>query len=585
MNILKKLNYIFTKPQKIKFIILFFVMFIGAVFELLGVSLILPFIQIIMDSSIIESNSIMLFVYNIFDLSSVNEFLLLISILLIILYIVKNIYLLLMYYAQYTFTFNNQMRMSVKLMDCYLKKPYDFHLKKNSSEIIRSVTTDVDNLFKLVLNCIQLLSEILMCFLIGIFLFITNAAITIVVIILLTLSMIIFLGLMGRKIKKFGDGNQVYYSEMIKWINESLGGIKEIKILNREQFFIDSYMKSNNKYIDCGKKNSLLNQMPKFCIETVCIVGVLSLISVMIYKGDNISTLIPQLAVFAMAAFKLLPSVNRMNTYINLIIFYKPSIDSIYKDLKETESLNDIKPTNFENNSNINIKNSIKLNNITFKYPDSNEYILKDININIPVNKSIAFIGPSGSGKTTIVDIILGLLNPEKGEILADSFNIHNDLNKWSKIIGYIPQNIYLSDDSIRNNIAFGIEDTKINDKLIWTALEQAQLKEFVEQLDNDLETHVGERGIRLSGGQRQRIGIARALYHNPQILILDEATSALDNETEKAVMEAINSLQGKKTLIIIAHRLNTIKNCDIIYEVKNGSVKITTKKNDISDI
>lgn len=578
MNILKKLNYIFTQQQKVKFVILFFIMFIGAIFELLGVSLILPFIQIIMDSTIIENNSIMLFVYNLFNLSSVNEFLLILSILLVILYIVKNIYLLLMYYAQYTFTFNNQMRMSVKLMECYLKKPYEFHLKKNSSEIIRSITTDVDNLFKLILYSIQLLSEILMCMLIGIFLFVTNIVITVVVILLLVLSMTIFLKLMGKKIKSFGDGNQQYYAEMIKWINQSLGGIKEIKVLNREQLFIDSYMKSNSKYIDCNKKSNFLSQVPKLCIETVCIVGILSLISVMIYRGDDISTLIPQLAVFAMAAFKLLPSVNRMNTYINLIIFYKPSIDLIYNDLKETENHDKVKLITDEDN-NIIIKSSIILNNISFKYPDSNEYVFKNVFLEIPVNKSIGLIGPSGSGKTTIVDVILGLLKPEAdGKILIDNYNVSDNWNGWSKLIGYIPQNIYLSDDSIRNNIAFGIDESKIDDSLIWTALEQAQLKEFVESLENSLETYVGERGIRLSGGQRQRIGIARALYHNPQILILDEATSALDNETEKAVMEAINSLQGKKTLIIIAHRLNTIKNCDLVYEIRDKKVKLLNR-------
>lgn len=580
MDLLKKIRYIFTKQQKIKFLILFVIMFVGAIFELMGVSLILPFVQVVMDPNSIQQNSIMKFVYDFFNIQSTNSFLLLLSILLIVVYIVKNLYLLLMYYAQYRFTYNNQMRMSGRLMDCYLKKPYTFHLQKNTAEIVRSVTTDVEHLFMLVLNFLQLLAEILVALMLGVFLLVTDIFITVAVVGLLTICMLIFFGIFLKKLRVYGADNQTYHGQMIKWINQSLGGIKEIKILHREQFFINSYMENGIKYINSLKKYNFLNQTPKLLIEGVCVVGMLIVVSIMLYSGKDATKLIPQLAVFAMAAFRLLPSVNRMNNYMNTIIFYKPSIDLIYNDLIQTQIDNktDIKfeKKKYEHkNKDINkTEKSIKISNISFKYPNTDKYVLKDVTFEIPIGKSTAFIGPSGAGKTTMADIILGLIKPETGEILADNLNIHINPLEWSQKLGYIPQTIYLSDDTIRNNIAFGVESKIIDDKAIWNALEQAQLKEFVENQPNKLYTHIGERGVRLSGGQRQRIGIARALYHNPEILILDEATSSLDNETEEAVMEAIDNLQGKKTMIIIAHRLTTIKNCDLVYEIKDNKVK-----------
>lgn len=584
MNLLKKLRYIFTRQQKIKFLILFVIMFVGAIFELMGVSLILPFVQVVMDPNTIQQNSIMKFVYDFFNIQSTNSFLLLLSVTLIIVYIVKNLYLLAMYYAQYTFTYNNQMRMSGRLMDCYLKKPYTFHLQKNTAEIVRSVTTDVEHLFMLVLNFLQLLAEILVSLMLGVFLLITDIFITVAVVGLLSICMLVFFGIFFKKLRVYGADSQTYYGQMIKWINQSLGGIKEIKILHREQFFIDSYMENGTKYINSLKKYNFLNQTPKLLIEGVCVVGMLIVVAIMLYLGKDATKLIPQLAVFAMAAFRLVPSVNRMNNYINTIIFYKPSIDLIYNDLIQTQIDNktdmDFKKKKCEHKKkDINkTEKSIKISNISFKYPNTDKYVLKDVDFNIPIGKSTAFIGPSGAGKTTMADIILGLIKPETGEILADNLNIHINPLEWSQKLGYIPQTIYLSDDTIRNNIAFGVEADIIDDSAIWNALEQAQLKEFVENQPNKLYTHIGERGVRLSGGQRQRIGIARALYHNPEILILDEATSSLDNETEKAVMEAIDNLQGKKTMIIIAHRLTTIKNCDFVYEIKDTKVKEVAK-------
>lgn len=582
MDLIKKLRYIFNKQQKLKFIFLFIIMFIGALFELVGVSLILPFVQIVMEPNIIEQNKIMKTIYEYFNIHSTNHFLLIIAISLIVVYIIKNLYLLCMYYAQYTFTFNNQMRMSTKLMDCYLKKPYTFHLQKNTAEIVRSVTVDVSQLFTLVLNCLLLLSELLVSLMLGIFLLAMDIFITTFVIGFLTISMFLFFFIFRKKLKIYGLNNQKYNGQMIKWINQSLGGIKEIKIMHREQFFVNSFSYNGNEYAKNRKKFEFINQIPKLMLETICIVGMLILVAIMLFIGKDMSNLIPKLAVFAMAAFRLLPSINRINNYINIILFHKPSIDLIYKDLKETNNLVNNKTKDAKVNeikTDFDLNKTIEISHISFKYPQANKYVFKNISFEIPIGKSTAFIGPSGAGKTTMADIILGLLKLEDGEILVNGINVYDNLRKWSEKIGYIPQTIYLSDDTIRNNIAFGIEENKIDDKAIWKALEQAQLKEFIQNQKDKLNTLIGERGVRLSGGQRQRIGIARALYSNPEILVLDEATSSLDTETEQAVMEAIDSLHGKKTLIIIAHRLTTIENCDLIYEIKDNTVKIQKNK------
>lgn len=582
MDLIKKLRYIFNKQQKLKFIFLFIIMFIGALFELVGVSLILPFVQIVMEPNIIEQNKIMKTIYEYFNIHSTNHFLLIIAISLIVVYIIKNLYLLCMYYAQYTFTFNNQMRMSTKLMDCYLKKPYTFHLQKNTAEIVRSVTVDVSQLFTLVLNCLLLLSELLVSLMLGIFLLAMDIFITTFVIGFLAISMCLFFVIFRKKLKIYGLNNQKYNGQMIKWINQSLGGIKEIKIMHREQFFVNSFSYNGNEYAKNRKKFEFINQIPKLMLETICIVGMLILVAIMLFIGKDMSNLIPKLAVFAMAAFRLLPSINRINNYINIILFHKPSIDLIYKDLKETNNLVNNKTKDAKVNeikTDFDLNKTIEISHISFKYPQANKYVFKNISFEIPIGKSTAFIGPSGAGKTTMADIILGLLKLEDGEILVNGINVYDNLRKWSEKIGYIPQTIYLSDDTIRNNIAFGIEENKIDDKAIWKALEQAQLKEFIQNQKDKLNTLIGERGVRLSGGQRQRIGIARALYSNPEILVLDEATSSLDTETEQAVMEAIDSLHGKKTLIIIAHRLTTIENCDLIYEIKDNTVKIQKNK------
>ena len=323
--------------------------------------------------------------------------------------------------------------------------------------------------------------------------------------------------------------------------------------------------------------------IPKYIVEAVCMTGLVLAIIIKILFGEaDMIHFIPQLTVFATAAFRLLPSVGRINGYLTQMLSYLPSIDLVYHDLKEVDQYQT--EGNQEDESIYEFSNEIHIDHVTFRYPDGVEDIVHNVDFKIPKGKTVAFIGSSGAGKTTMVDIILGLLKPTKGFIYADEMDIHKNPDKWHKQIGYIPQMIYLADDTIRANIAFGVFEEEIDDEAVNRALRQAQLDGFINTLPEGINTYVGDRGVRLSGGQRQRIGIARALYHNPEILVLDEATSALDNETETAVMESIDSLQGMKTMIIIAHRLTTIRNADFIYEVSDGQV-INRQKQEVFEV
>lgn len=575
MELFKKVNYILNKKQKIRFLMLMVIVVIGGFMELLGISAIYPFVNILLDTSLIHKNHYYSFLFKIWNLQSDVQFLIIMAIVLVVIYIVKNLYLLFMYDVQFRFTNNNQRRVAYKIMECYMKQTYLFHVSKNISELQRNVTIDVNMFFAAVLSVIQLITEAVVCVLLVIYLFITDKSITIGVAVLLFIFAIVFLKIFKNTAKELGATTREKSMEMNKWIRQSFEGIKEVKILNRENFFLQHVDDNYFAFAEAQRKSQLISIAPRPMFEAVCVSALISVVAIKIARGVDLEYFVPILSVFAIAAFRLLPSFGRLTSNINAITYNKSAVDAVYNDLKEVEYL---MADNKERNNNrdmIVLKKAIYINHLSFKYPAVDQYVLENATLQIPKNKSVAFVGPSGAGKTTLADIILGVLEPESGEVLADDVNIYENPYGWHKNLGYIPQAIYLMDDSIKNNILFGIPEAEADHDAVWRALEDAQLKEFVEGLDEGIDTVIGERGVRLSGGQRQRIGIARALYNDPEILILDEATSALDNETEAAVMDAINGLQGRKTLIIIAHRLSTIENCDLIYEVKDGKVNL----------
>ncbi len=574
---LRQLNCIFSRKEKIKIGILIVMIIIGSFLELLSVTLFMPFIEVLMDSSQIYEDRYLMFFYDYLGFGQAEYFLAALAGCIIAIYVVKNIYLIIEKNIIYRFSYQTQMKLSTGLLEAYMKEPYTFHLNKNIAVLQRSMQEDADLFTKAIIHAMELLVEITVCITLGIYLFDVSQSITVIVVILLVLCIGAFF-LISRKFSTtLGRKSQQYKGKLYQWMNQSLGGIKEIKILNRETFFIDSYRDYFKKYAHGLKVSRLLGVVPKYFVEMFSMTGLLAAVIVkLLYGQKDFEEFIPQLAVFAVAAFRLLPSVGRINEHSTNVMYAAPSIELIYHDLKEVENLREENRTRDEEWK---FTDSIKIKNVRYHYPDSEDMVIDGADFEIKKGTSVAFIGSSGAGKSTMADIILGLLSPSYGKVEADGLNIHKNMDTWHKEIGYIPQVIYLSDDTIRNNVAFGICEDEIREEAVIEAVKKAQLFEFIEELPDGLDTFVGDRGVRLSGGQRQRIGIARALYHDPEVLVLDEATSALDHDTELAVMESIENLQGTKTMIIIAHRLSTIRNVDVIFEVEDGKIVMRDKK------
>ena len=574
----KKLSYIFSKRDKYKIVLLLCIMVAGSFLELLGVAVFQPFVNIIMMPDSIQENPYLARIYQMFGCSTTESFLTVVALGIIVIYVVKNVYLWVEQNLIMKFTYGMQQKLSTRLLTTYLSEPYTFHLNKNIAELQRSMQEDTGLFTQVLMHTLQLVAEVVVCIVLGVYLFTVSNSITVVIVGLLILCVVLFTKITKRFTEQLGKEAQVYKGKLYQWVNQSLGGVKEVKVLNREEFFVSSYKKYYGLYIKGVRINRLLSITPKYMVEAVCMTGLLIAIIIKLNFGHGeLENFIPQLATFAVAAFRLLPSVGRINEHVNNILYAVPSVDLIYGDLKGIEDYQESKGE--EEGKEWSFEHGITAKHITYAYPNTDTNVLEDANCVIPKGKTVAFIGSSGAGKTTMADIILGLLAPQRGKILVDDIDVFKNLTMWHHQIGYIPQVIYLSDDTIRNNIAFGIHEDQIDEEAVRTALKKAQLAEFVDTLPDGLDTIVGDRGVRLSGGQRQRIGIARALYHDPEILVLDEATSALDNETETAVMEAIESLQGSKTMIIIAHRLTTIQNADIIYEVGDGKVTERSKE------
>ena len=572
MDVVRKLNYIFNTKQKVEIFWLFVIICIGSGLELMGVSVILPIINGIMAPDKMLEESVYIWIYEKFHMTSVRPLIMLLLVSLIVVYVIKNAFLIYMYNKQYKFIFENQRVLADRMVKCYMSQPYLFHVSKNSAELLRNINEDTGNFFGALQAGIKLLTELMVCLVLGVYLLIKDKTITISVVCLLAIMLWLSVKVYKKNLVRMGARNRFYQMSLNKWVQQSFGGIKEVKILNKEKFFYDKYDEAYRGHAKSEYTYHTLLMIPKPIIETMCICGLLGAIAIKFWwRGADITYFVPILSVFAIAAFRLLPSFNRITEYLGTILYQKSAITSIYEDLKEIDELNAQKREKNKEEKAIQFQNKIEIKDLTFSYPGAEKEVLKDLNLEIRKKSSVAFIGHSGAGKTTLADILMGLLKPAKGDVCVDGVSIFEGLNSWHQIIGYIPQTIYLMDDTIKNNIAFGIEEKEIDPARLKYAVEQAQLSQLIEELEFGLDTKIGEMGVRLSGGQRQRIGIARALYHNPEILVLDEATSALDNETEKAVMDAIETLHGKMTLIIIAHRLSTIKDCDYVYEIGDG--------------
>ncbi len=571
-DLIKSVFKVFDGKQKRNLAGMAVLILINSGVSLLGVGVLSPFITAVMNPDELLENEIIRYFYDFFGMKNSTQLVTLISILIMLVYIFKNAFIIFMNNMQYRFSYYGKRDMQNRLMKYYISKDYTFFLNHNSAELMRDINTDPEMFYAAVLNMLQLASELCVCAIIVIYLMIKDPVLTCGVAFAMVIMVFFFMKKLRRILARFGDERRKYSANIIQCMQQAFGGIKEIKIANREAYFEGEFYEQNGIYTYVIKQNSFLSSITKPIMEALCIVGLMAAIVVRINGGESDPTqFVETLAVFAASAFALLPSVNKMSEYLGSIIHNGVVIHKIGEEYTAIRDM-DLESEKQKDYLPVFMEKEIRVENLTFCYPDTEEAVLTHVNVSVPKNKSVAFIGPSGAGKTTMVDLILGVLKPQEGQITVDGMNIKESYRGWHDKIGYIPQTIYMLDDTIRNNIAFGaLED--IRDEDIWEALRQAQLDEFVRSLDDGLDTMIGEAGVRLSGGQRQRIGIARALYRKPEVLVLDEATSALDTETEAAVMEAINSLQGKMTMLIIAHRLSTIEKCDIVYQVENGGV------------
>lgn len=586
VDIFSRFNHILLPKQKKKCLRILIIILFGAVFETIGVSAIVPFVQVMMSPETLMKNSLVQKVMGILSIDSATGFTFLLGMGIVIIYIIKNIFLAFSSWCQIKFQNVFQKELSSRMFFSYMKMPYTYFLNTNSSEILTNVQSDVIGLYLILSAIFKVIVEGITALFICIFVLVTDAVMAISIILLTGACLLTVTGGFKRVLKKIGEERRLYDALRHKHLYQGVNGIKEIMVMDRKVYFAAHYEKAFDKYQKVETVNTFLSTVPERIIEAVCISGLLMVVCIRVLSGVPAASFIPQLAAFAVAAFRILPAMSRIVSGFNQMIVYKPMLDAVDVNLKEIESyeayLEKYEQENRATDQNIDIQkefeSEVVLQGITWKYPNAEEYVLNELNLTIKKGKSIAFIGSSGSGKTTLADVILGLLRPEAGTIEMDGTDIFLMRKQWCRIIGYVPQAVFLTDDTIRNNVAFGIEEEDIDDTAIWNALRQAQLEKFVKSLPHGLDTVAGERGIKFSGGQKQRVAIARALYYNPEILVLDEATAALDNETETAVMESIDALQGHITLIIVAHRLTTIRNCDEIYEIVEGKAVLKDK-------
>lgn len=583
-SVFSKLAYIFDKRDKTKIALLMVAIVAGSFLELAAVVIFMPFIDILANHNKISKTWYLRMVYDGLHFRSQRDFMIALTALIILIYVVKNVYLILEKKYIFKFSYNMQMKLSTRLLGAYMKEPYTFHLNSNIATLQRSLHEDTSRFMQVVMYTLELVAELVVCTVLVLYLLILSKSITIIVLAFLIFFVGIFFMTTKKYSRKLGLENQGYQGKIFQWMNQALGGIKEIKILERESYFTDQFQGYFSKYARGLQIARTLSIMPKYMVEAVAMTGLLVAIIVKLLFGEaDMFYFISQLAAFAVAAMRLMPSVGKINEHATNMLYAFPSVELIYHDLMSIEEY--VGRQDLEVREDWNLQDAIEVKGVTYYYPDTEEPVINGANLKIKKGTTVAFIGATGSGKTTMVDIILGLLTPQEGVVMADRINVHEKPKTFHAQVGYIPQVIYLSDDTIRNNIAFGIREAEIDEKAVVDAMKKAQLADFIDSLPHGLDTIVGDRGVRLSGGQRQRIGIARALYHDPEILVLDEATSALDNETESAVMEAIEHLQGMKTMIIIAHRLTTIRNVDAIYEVENGKIVERSKEEVFADL
>lgn len=553
-------------------------MLIGMVIETLGVGLVLPMITLLMQGDFVANYPVVRPILEVMGNPSQKDIIIGAMLMMMGLYLIKALFLVLLAWQQARFTFGVQSRLSQNIFAVYLRQPYMFHLQRNSAQLIQNTIGEV-SLFttKAIMPGLTLFAELAV--LIGLFglLIVVEPLGALIAIALLGSAAWVFHRLTRKRISHWGKVRQHHAGLRIQHLQQGLGGVKDVKLLGRELEFLGQFRSHNEQSAYVEQLQHTLQQFPRLWLELLSVGGLVILVIGMLSQGQPLEAVLPTLGLFAVAAFRLIPSVNRILGAVQSIRYGLPAIDVLHREINLATP--HLPGTDCTLKSFVTI---IELDQVTYTYPNTVDQALNDISIAIKRGESVGFIGHSGAGKSTLVDILLGLLVPDSGEVRIDGENMQVNLRNWQNQIGYVPQSIFLTDDTLRRNVAFGLSSEQIDDAAVQRAIKAAQLEEFVSDLPLGLDTFLGERGIRLSGGQRQRIGIARALYHDPAVLMLDEATSSLDSVTELSVMQAVRAMHGTKTIIIVAHRLSTVEYCDRIYRLEQGKVVDEGRATDI---
>ncbi len=577
-----KIFRLFDKRQKINAVILLCMTVVGAAAETLSIGVILPFMYLILNPGMIRQYDILQRILELQAVGSYSRFVIVMCAALALIFVLKSLYMFCLIYFQNRLSYNRQVAISKKVFRSYLMMPYSFFFNRNSAELQRNVNVLVPNAVTGVfLSGLTLITELLIIIFITIFLFLVSSISATIIVFALGGICFSFYKRLRKIVDRNAKSENKYGFHMVKSVNEGFASIKEIKVLGREAYFIDEYERYSKEFAHSKAVNNLLNQTPRLLIELVTVLGVIAIVVVNIMADKEITEIIPTLAIFGMAAFRVMPSMNRVLSNLTSIRYNGNHLDAFYEDLKTAGETSGDQPKEEKRKEGepFRFGEKIELKQVSFRYPNTEEDVLTNVDMVIDKGRSIGIVGPSGAGKTTLIDLILGLLEPTSGKLMLDSTDSADVLAEWRKDVGYVPQNIWLTDDSIACNVAFGIAGDEVDANKLWKALEIAQIKEFIESLPDGIETRVGEKGIKLSGGQKQRIAIARALYHDPEVLVFDEATSSLDTDVEKTISEAIGTIGKTKTMIIIAHRVNTLDACDEIYEVKGKSVVLKERR------
>lgn len=585
IDLLKKIKYILNGKQLTVSVMVLILTMVGSILECIGVSIIIPLISVILTPDVLMNNKWVKTTYFV-NRFGYNGLVISIVVFVIAIYVVKNIFFVFLSWVRIKFACKIQREISIKILKSYMYRGYQFFLNSSYGALSRGVSGDPEALFDVLYSGLRLLSDVFTILLICIVLFISDFLLSIGIIFLAIICVVAIFLLFRKDMHSTGAKLRKYTASASQSLYHSFEGIQDILVLRKQRYFVNEYDYNKTKLQQAICRQTVGVEAPTYVIEGFFIVGIMLMVCVNIIFGNNTEGFVATLAAFAVGAFRILPSLGRISITLNKVMMCVPGINALYENVKEAEnySLKHPEMKSFDNDKNsvdnniTTFKNEIVVNNVSFSYSNTSSLVLNRVKLHIRKGESVGIIGTSGTGKTTLVNILLGLLKPTSGEITMDGINITKIPEDWSNIVGYIPQSVFLLSGSIKENVAFGCDKSEIDEDRVKEALNMAELGELINSLDDGIDTFVGDRGVRLSGGQRQRIVIARALYHNPDVLLMDEATSALDTETESAVISSINSFQGKITMIIVAHRLTTIKNCNRVYRVVNSHLEEVDK-------